>query len=122
MKSKENIQEETHLLEMLKDYMEKEKPYLNQSLKLSDLSLALNCSTFMLSQVLKKREHTSYYDFINRYRIEEFKRFMKIHPEDHDKVTEVAEQCGFRRSSFFATFKKIKGLTPADYLRKKGKS
>ncbi len=122
MKSKENIQEETHLLEMLKDYMEKEKPYLNQSLKLSDLSLALNCSTFMLSQVLKKREHTSYYDFINRYRIEEFKRFMKIHPEDHDKVTEVAEQCGFRRSSFFATFKKIEGLTPADYLRKKGKS
>lgn len=121
MRSKENVQEETLLLEKLKDYMEKEKPYLNQSLKLSDLSTALNCSTFMLSQVLKKRECTSYYDFINRYRIEEFKRFMMEHPDNQDKVTEVAEQCGFRRSSFFVTFKKIEGLTPADYLRKKKK-
>ena len=57
----------------LKNYVLSEKPFLNENLKISDLSEKLQISTNHLSQILNQNLNTNFYDFINSYRIEEAK-------------------------------------------------
>jgi len=33
-------------------------------------------------------------------------------------ITALSEQCGFKRSNFFSTFRKSFGMTPVEYLKK----
>jgi ligand-binding sensor domain-containing protein len=120
-REKMNEQEYTELFKKLTDYINKEKPYLDPSLKLSDLAVALDCSTIKLSQLLNMHVKQNYYDFINTFRLEEFKR--RLADKAYSKYTLIAlsEQCGFKKSSFFSTFKKMMGITPAEYLHKIGR-
>ncbi len=95
-----------------------EKPYLNQDLKLSDVAARLDVSTVKLSQMLNVYAKTNYYDFVNRYRLDEFKiRHNDPHYANYTLLA-LAESCGFKRSSFFATFKKVEGVTPMEYVKK----
>ncbi len=102
----------------LADCMEREKPYLNPDLKLHDLATAIGCSPSVLSQIFNIHLKERYYDYINRYRVEEFKRIAKT--GDYMKYTMIslAEQCGFgSQASFFRFFKKATGTTPLEYIQ-----
>ena len=106
------------MIKELKAYMEKDKPYLNVDLKQSDVAAALGYSTYLLSAVFTHYLKVGYYDFVNTYRVEEFKSRVKA--EDHKKYTllTLAEQCGFKsKTSFFRFFKKATGLTPKEYIQ-----
>jgi AraC-like DNA-binding protein len=65
--------------------------------------------------------HQNYYDFINSYRLEEFKRRLADKAYSRYTLIALSEQCGFKKSSFFSTFKKMMGITPAEYLHQIGK-
>lgn len=106
------------LFARLEVLMLSEKPYLNQDLKLSDVAARLDVSTVKLSQMLNVYAKTNYYDFVNRYRLDEFK--MRLGDRHYANYTQLAlaESCGFKRSSFFATFKKVEGVTPMEYVKK----
>lgn len=56
-------------------YVEKEKPYINPDLKMGDLASALDTSSHSLSYLLNQYLNQSYYDFINEYRVTQFKRW-----------------------------------------------
>jgi AraC-like DNA-binding protein len=62
----------------------------------------------------------NYYDFINHYRLEEFKRLVDAGAHRRMTLTALSEQCGFKKSSFFSTFRKVEGMTPAEFMKKKG--
>ena len=101
----------------LKEYMEKEKPYLNAGLKLHDVANAIQCSSVELSQVLNIYLNTNYTDFVNQYRVEDFIERVQSKSASRYTLTTLSEQSGFSsRTSFFRSFKKIKGKTPAEYL------
>lgn len=105
----------------LTTYMEKEKGYLNPDLKLQDVANIIGCNSVELSLVLNVHLNTSFFDYINGYRVEEF--IIRIQHESSSKYTlsSLSEQCGFSsRTSFFRSFKKIKGTTPADYIKSIG--
>lgn len=104
--------------EALLHLMDEKKPYLDPELKMSYLTVELKCSTKELSDIFKESVQQSFPDFINGYRINEFKE--KIKNREHEKYTILAlsEQCGFSsRSSFFRVFKKLTGVTPLEYLK-----
>ena len=61
------------LYESLVAYVEKERPYINPDLKMGDLAVALGTSSHSLSYLLNQYLNQSYYDFINDYRVAEFK-------------------------------------------------
>lgn len=106
------------MLEELNQYMKKERPYMNPSLRINDLAEALDTSSHNLSYLFNQYLEVSYYDFVNEFRIEEFKRIVKN--EDSSKYTleTLAELSGFSsRTSFFRSFKKSTGLTPNEYIR-----
>ena len=108
------------IVAQLKDYIEKEKIYTNAELKMKDLADVLHLSAPKLSQVFNLYLKENYYEFINRYRLEEFKRLIEQGEYKRYTITALSEQCGFRKSSFFSTFRRIEGMTPAEYLRKHG--
>lgn len=108
------------IVAQLKDYIEKEKVYTNAELKMKDLADVLHLSAPKLSQVFNLYLKENYYEFINRYRLDEFKRLIDQGEYKRYTITALSEQCGFRKSSFFSTFRRIEGMTPAEYLRKHG--
>ncbi len=120
---KSKMDEKTAILiiEKLNECMEKDQLYLNPNLKLQDVAKVVKCNTGELSQVLNMFMNINFMDYINKYRIDEF--IKRIQDKSASKYTLVflSEQCGFSsRTSFFRTFKKIKGMSPAEYIKKHG--
>lgn len=101
--------------------MEQEKMYLNSDLKLQDVANSIGCSAGDLSQVLNLYLNINFTDYINQYRVEEF--MLRVQDKSALKYTlaSLSEQCGFSsRTSFFRSFKKLKGKSPAEYIKEKG--
>lgn len=102
-------------------YVEKEKPYINPDLKMGDMASALNTSSHSLSYLLNQYLNQSYYDFINEYRVTQFKKMVADSQYSRYTLTALAELCGFSsRASFFRSFKKSTGVTPNEYIRSIG--
>ncbi len=97
--------------------IEDEKLYLRQGLKLKDLSEKLDVPTYQLSEILNQHMNTSFFDFINKYRVEEAKKRIRSNPEY--TLLQIAFDSGFNnKTSFVNSFKKFEGTTPSSFLRK----
>ena len=70
-----------------------------------------------LSQIINELEGKNFYEFVNQYRIEEFKRLVSF-PKNHQfTLLSLAFECGFNsKSSFNRYFKKSTGQTPSQYF------
>ena len=108
------------IVKRMKEYLERERVYTNADLKMKDLADVLHLSAPKLSQVFNLYIGQNYYDFINGYRLEEFKRLVEDGEMRRYTITALSEQCGFKKSNFFSTFRKVEGMTPVEYLKKKG--
>ena len=107
-------------MDVVAQYIEKNKVYTNADLKMKDLADVLRLSPSKLSQVFNLYLNENYYEFINRYRLDEFKRLIEAGEYHRYTITALSEQCGFKKSNFFSTFRKVEGMTPAEYLKKHG--
>jgi len=96
--------------------IEKEKPYLDSELTLNKLSEMIPVSTHNLSEVINSKLGKTYYDFINEYRVEEFKKKLED-PSNHNyNLISLAFDSGFNsKTSFNTIFKKTTGKTPSEY-------
>lgn len=117
-KAKLSDDEYVALYRKVKSYISKEKPYVNADFKLTDLARAIGCPAGYLSQMFNVYTQQTFLDFINRYRIEEFKRLIKDPAYNHYTITAICELCGFKRSTFFSAFKKLENCTPSEYLQR----
>jgi AraC-like DNA-binding protein len=100
-------------------YMQNNKPYLEPELTLEDLASKLSLKPRVLSQAINEILGQNYYDFINRYRIEEASRLLTNPKDEKITILEVLYEVGFNsKSSFNTLFKKYKGLTPTEFRNK----
>lgn len=106
------------IVKRMKDYIESNRVFTNPELKMSDIAEELNLSSSRLSQIFSLYMGENYYEFINRYRLEEFKRLIASGEYRRFTLTALSEQCGFKKSSFFSTFRRVEGMTPTEYLKK----
>lgn len=107
--------EEAQVIEKsLKELLEIKEWYKNPNLKLANVAKELNITQHQLSQFLNDNLNKSFNLFINEYRIEASKEFLKT---DNKYTAEaIGYQCGFNsKSTFFTTFKKITGFTPSQF-------
>lgn len=101
---------------ILLNYVEKNKPYLNPDLKLSDLAKAIDAPVHDVSQVINQNLNKSYHDFINNYRVIAVKECSSDPTFERYTLTAIGQLCGFNsKTSFYRAFKKITGKTPNDY-------
>lgn len=102
----------------LEHLMQKEKPYKNPDLKIADLAKMTGYTSHTLSYFFNQYLKKNYYDYINEYRVEEFKRLIVDERYARYTLEALAEACGFSsRASFFRYFKKVSGITPNEYIR-----
>ena len=106
------------LYRLLESEMKRNKPYRNPNLKVAELASLIGTTSHSLSYLFNQYLEKNYYDYINEYRVEEFKAL--ILKEEYAKytLTALAELCGFSsRASFFRSFKKVTGITPNEYIK-----
>ncbi len=100
----------------LKIIMEEEKMFCDEDLTLGRLSDALELTKNQLSQFLNTYHKKNFNNFVNTYRIEEAKKIMA--EEQERQIISIAFAVGFNSySSFHSTFKKLEGVSPAEYRR-----
>lgn len=110
--SKKHFQELTSL-------MEEKQLFKNATLSLGDLAKQLDLHPNYLSQIINEKGGKSFYDFVNNYRVEEFKRMISDQANEKFTLMTLAFDCGFNsKSSFNRYFKKMTGQTPSQYAKK----
>ena len=106
------------LTKQLIDFIEKEKPYLNSSLRLSDLAKALSLSNNVLSQVLSVGLQKTFHELINEYRFAEMKSKLTNEDYAHLTIYGIAQESGFNnKHTYSKVFKDFTGMTPSAYLK-----
>lgn len=105
--------------EKLISFVTKEKPYLNSLLTLTDLASAIAVPHRDLSQIINEMYQQNFYDFINKFRIDECKKILKESSNEKMTILEAGYSVGFNSKSAFNTaFKKNTGMTPIKYKHK----
>lgn len=101
--------------------MREEKPHLHMDLTLDELAARLGTGAHLLSQYFSIHRKTSYYDFINSWRVEEVKAVLACPDAATRSLLDIAFACGFgSKSAFNAVFKRHTGVSPKNYRAKKG--
>ncbi|KFF18416.1 helix-turn-helix domain-containing protein [Flavobacterium hydatis] len=102
----------------LQQYMAEEKPFLDPSLTIQDVSKGIAIPVRDLSLLINHRLEQHFYDFINTYRIESAMNILKDATKSKVTVLEILYDVGFNsKSSFNTAFKKHTGFTPTDYRK-----
>lgn len=97
-------------------WFEKEKPYLREDLRLTDLQRVFPISRSYLSQLFNRELGQSFSDYVNQFRIEESKRLLETEPSA--SIQEIAERSGFHSiSTFRRAFQKYTGMVPSEYKK-----
>jgi AraC-like DNA-binding protein len=109
--------EELNLLQtQLAQFMEKQKPYLDPDLNLIKLANNVEVSTHRLSYVINSGFNMNFFNFVNKYRVEEAKLLLLNSKKEHYSILGIANEAGFSsKSAFNTTFKKVTGQTPSDF-------
>lgn len=102
----------------LMQLMETEKPFLDSELSLVKLSSMMNVSTHILSYIINNGFEDNFYQFINRYRIEEAKKQILNPQMNHLSLLGIGFEVGFNSKTVFnTTFKKYTGQTPSEFKK-----
>ncbi|MCA1763886.1 MAG: helix-turn-helix domain-containing protein [Flavobacteriales bacterium] len=103
--------------------MESEKAYLNEGLTLGDLSTMVDLTDKKLSELLNRHFQTTFYDFVNSYRLEAVKSKMADSNFEHLTLLGMAFESGFQsKTSFNRIFKQKVGMSPSAYKKKLAES
>ena len=98
-------------------YITNKKPYLNADFTLGDLAQEMNLPLHQCSYILNYEIGENFRDWINGYRIA---HFIEEYPINSNAKTILAlsVESGFKnKTTFYNSFKKVKGVLPIDYFR-----
>jgi len=97
--------------------MKEQKPHLNPDLNLGMLSKEFGVSADYLSGIINGLLGMNFYDFINHYRVEEFKQMCRDSSKRKLTIIAIAFDCGFNsKATFNRVFKKSTGITPGEHF------
>ena len=101
----------------LLEFMMTEKPYLEPSLSLPMLAEKLDTKAHVLSKIINTKAACNFFDFVNSYRIEEFKSELQNPDNKNYTLLSIAYGCGFNsKTAFNRVFKNHTGITPSEYF------
>jgi AraC-like DNA-binding protein len=106
--------------ELLRLFEEK-KIFTTGSLKLHDVAEMLEISPAALSYIINKQLHMTFFEMVNKYRVEEAKQLFVCPDHQHYKIESIGKLSGFNsKASFYAVFKKLTGKTPQVFREEQG--
>lgn len=100
------------------DQIEHQKIFLDPEISLDQVARMLDIHPNILSQTINYTENKNFYDFINRRRVDEFKRIALL-PENYKyTLLALAFEAGFNsKTSFNRNFKKYEHCSPSEFIK-----
>ena len=104
------------LFERVEEYMQKERPYLDDAFTMTQLATEMMTNKSMLSKTINDRAAMNFCRYVNTYRIQYAVSLMKR--DKRLKVSELSLMSGFHSvASFNMAFKLVMNDTPSEYMR-----
>jgi AraC-like DNA-binding protein len=105
-------------IDQLDGLMREQQLFKNPKLSASEVAEQLGISRQQLSEILNVHLETRFQDYLNQYRVEAFIKCLDQEDYKNYTLLGIATEVGFSsKSSFNATFKKLKGMTPSQYKK-----
>ena len=105
------------LKEKLSYLMASEKLYLDETLSLPKLAEKMQSSVHNLSYLLNEGFGENFFQFVNKYRVEEAKNLLLSPKYEQLSMIGIAYESGFSsKTTFNTTFKKMTGISPSAFL------
>jgi len=115
------FQVDQDLLDRIIKRMEVDRDFLDPKLSLKEFASRCKLPQKTVSQYLNQGLKMSFHDYVNGYRIDEFKIKALRSDEKNMTLEGLAYDCGFNsKASFNRIFKKNMGMTPTEYVSKHG--
>jgi len=106
----------------LKRVIDIEKRFKNADFNIKQLSNEMGISSKELAEYFIEELSTSFNDYLNRKKIEEFKVLIKQDTDNTYSLVGLAELAGFKsKATFYRVFKKAEGITPSEYKEQQSK-
>jgi AraC-like DNA-binding protein len=106
----------------LSSLMEQDKLFLDNDLNLPAVAEKLGISIHEASFLINETAKDNFYNFINKYRVEEAKRLLASTKMEQLNILGIAFASGFNsKTTFNTTFKKIVGISPSQYSKEQKK-
>ena len=101
--------------------MKENRYYLDNTLTLQKLAQHLGTNRQYLSNHINQELHTTFYDYINDFRLEDAKAMLDSqNTENQHSLEDISVMAGFNSyATFLRSFKKKYGQTPSQYLTEK---
>lgn len=108
------------IYQKLRVLMVEEKLYTDPDISLDKLARRLDIGKHALSQVINELGGATFFEYINRLRVEDAKRLLESTTRQDFHVIEIAYQVGFNNKvSFNTAFKKETGMTPTAWRQRR---
>lgn len=104
------------IIQKLQNVMSQEKLYLFHDLNLDTVAQRISVPRHHISNVLNKSLNTNFFDYINKFRVEEAKRKIKDETLKNYTLIALGSEAGFNsKASFYRNFKRYENMTPLEY-------
>jgi AraC-like DNA-binding protein len=104
------------IIQKLQNVMSQEKLYLFHDLNLDTVAQRISVPRHHISNVLNKSLNTNFFDYINKFRVEEAKRKIKDETLKNYTLIALGSDAGFNsKASFYRNFKRYENMTPLEY-------
>lgn len=111
-----------NLAVQLSSLMENDRLFLDNDLNLPAVAEKLGISIHETSFLINETTKDNFYNFINKYRIEEAKRLLASSRMDELNILGIAFASGFNsKTTFNTTFKRLVGISPSEYAKEQKK-
>lgn len=108
----------TNYIKNIEFVIQEKQLYLNENLTLYMLAKEVDLKEKKLSAIINQKMNTTFYDLINSYRIEEFKKRVVLNEYKKITLLGIAYDCGFKsKSTFNRLFKQKTNLSPSAYKK-----
>lgn len=108
--------------DQLKKYMAEEKAYLDPNLSMALFSKKTGIGAGTISKAINSDMDINFHEFVNQYRVSEFKKNIRKDDFSHLNLLGVALESGFNsKSTFNLVFKNLTGKTPRQYVNEQSK-
>ena len=112
---------DSELMQRINELMEREKPYLNSELKISDVADAFGLHRNDISACINSQKGCTFAQYVNQYRLEYAKQLMHQMPEK--KISKVWMEAGFgSEQTFFKLFRAATGMSPKEWISERSEA
>ena len=106
------------IVSRISQIIEEQELYKQKDFNLQRLAKIVDLNPSYCSQAINHHLNMRFNDFVNGFRVDESKRQLLDHSNQHLTIEAIAERCGFQsKSTFFRVFKKATGFTPKQFIQ-----